>query len=267
MSISKVKISQLAEAETSAGSKLLVTDVYGSSKSFPVDRMKSEIHDIIFDEFSSLIVPKLEVKIANGVLYYRVNNLPPTIGEMFQDLKIGLCRWKHYRRRRGVDDYDIGRKYTLIDDNTSKYGDSEAEQSNNIITWTNVRIIPNDLPLDAFSEFMVFPYSASSVIGRFCYCKNSDGETIPLENCFDLSNELHITGINRKRTHQEVGRLNITLNVGLVCFRDLRMGGKTKRIFGEIIPLRCSCFTDLDLDDNSRYLRYGWKMQKNSFMI
>lgn len=257
------KITELPEESNFENSWMLLSKGEQSKKA-SMNRVKTWIKQTIHQELENTIVPNLEVAVEGNVLKYKINNMPYEMLEQIGDsIKIGLVRYKRYsRKKQDTGHYDIGRKWTLVDDTTSEYvtkniGDNVANLKQKIF-WTNVKILPEQLNTDSYFTFQPFGLTAANITSRYTYFvennKTNDMRLSSLAaasdktNVAEVENMFRVTGKNDdvKFWRSVAGgkvRMFYSLNVGLVAYRDVKIDGVTKRILGNIVPFRaCLCF-------------------------
>jgi hypothetical protein len=115
------------------------------------------------------------------------------------------------------------------------------------IFWTDVKIVPEQLNTDSYFSFQPFGLTAENITSRYMYFV-TDNKNINMRlsslnyastrSMQEAQSMFRVTGKNSKIDFENIGRIFYSLNIGLVAFRDVKIGGVTKRIFGNIVPFR-----------------------------
>jgi len=252
----KKKITELPQA-TSPDNSVTKIVKGGQSQQLRMEVLKDWIKKEITTGLVNTVVPNVEIAIEGSTINYKINNISQEmLQEIGDDVRIALVRYKRYNRIRedensGVKKYDTGRKWTLVDDSTSKYeqkqvGENVANLENRIF-WTNVKIKPEKLKTSSYFNFVPFGFTADNITSRYMYFvtdnKTENMRLSSLNIASTMSPEgaqemFRVTGKNNKVDFDSMGRIFYSLNLGLVAYRDVKIDGVTKRIFGNIVPFR-----------------------------
>ena len=264
MSILKKKISELTETQSVTGAYTIVTDSSNESKKIALSTLTSSITSDVLNSIASVTAPNLDVKIKGGIAYYKIANMTLSAFNTIQagayPIKIALVRWhKVYRKYPTINNVTRakvkGRKWTVVDDTNSTYistveiGGTVPSTHKNKIFWTTIKILPRTAQNSCIGTYDEFPFSAEEIIARYTYYTVGQRTTRTFSS---LSAAMQNTGNYINATCMKKTKLvgggttkifRFSMNVGLVAYRDIKVSGVTKRVFGNIVPLK-ACFTD-----------------------
>jgi hypothetical protein len=264
-----VKISELPQITDPSG--MYFAGVKGGTtvklnESDLTNHIKKEVADLMLNMY----VPNIELDIRGNMLCYKIANLEiDKMKDIIDTVNIGLVRYKRYNRRngnRGVGaKWEIGRKWTFVNDSTSKYvrkneGDNVAAMKQEIF-WTNVKIEPEKMNEDSYFEFTPYIYSPENLMSRFTYFVENRGTPnerlssfraasiksfSPNTNIEDIEDMFKVTGKTSKikflKTPVGFNHLFYSMNFGLVAYRNVDIPGiGNRRVFGNIVPFRVCC--------------------------
>jgi len=176
--MSNKKITDLQEASSLENSWTII-EKGGQSQKASFEMIKNAIKAELVEEEKSMAIPKIEVEFKGNEIAYKINNIDyDVLSEIKDDIKIAFVRYKQYNRiiereRGGVKKLTKGRKWTVVDDTTSKYepkqlGDNVAGMGEKIF-WTDVQVLPEPLDINSFLKFTKLSLTADNIINRYVY--------------------------------------------------------------------------------------------------